>query len=135
VTLAGEQLGYPFMLKTRKLAYDGRGNFVVRSREDATYALKSLGCGNGEKAMLYGEKWVPFTKELAVMVVRGKDGEVRSYPPVETIHRNSICHLVFAPLRATDPKVCSISFHPMLTTKACALHDSHHTNTYLRSLR
>lgn len=39
------------------------------------------------------------------MVVRGKGGEVRSYPPVETIHRNSICHLVFAPLRATDQGV------------------------------
>jgi phosphoribosylaminoimidazole carboxylase len=111
VSLAGEQFGYPFMLKTRKLAYDGRGNFVVRSREDASNALKSLGCGNGESSMLYAEKWVPFTKELAVMVVRGKDGEVRSYPPVETIHRNSICHLVFAPLRAADPKVCTIS-HP-----------------------
>jgi phosphoribosylaminoimidazole carboxylase len=106
VFAAGEQLGYPFMLKTRKLAYDGRGNFVVRSRDDATDALKTLGCGNGESAMLYAEKWVPFTKEVAVMVVRGKDGEVRSYPPVETIHRNSVCHLVFAPLRAVDSQVC-----------------------------
>ncbi|KIM27324.1 hypothetical protein M408DRAFT_71414 [Serendipita vermifera MAFF 305830] len=105
ILAAGKQLGYPFMLKTRKLAYDGRGNFVVRSQEDAQEALKALGCGNGEKETLYAEKWVPFTKEVAVMVVRGKNGEVRSYPPVETIHRNSICHLVFAPLRATDQGV------------------------------
>jgi len=98
-------LGYPFILKTRKLAYDGRGNYVVRSIDDENEAPRSLGCIKGEIGTLYAEKWVPFVKELAVMVVHGKNGEVCSYPPVETIHRNSICHLVFGPFRAPDLQV------------------------------
>lgn len=109
VKAVGEKLGYPFMLKSRTLAYDGRGNYVVKSAEDATSSLEVLGAGPNidasSRRTLYAEKWVPFDKEIAVMVVRGKNGEVRSYPPVETVHRDSICHLVFAPLRASDTKV------------------------------
>src|SRR5262249_49957074 len=51
---------------------------------------------------LYAEKWVPFSKEIAVMVVRTTSGEVVSYPVVETVHKENICHLVFAPLRSRD---------------------------------
>ncbi|CAE6502136.1 unnamed protein product [Rhizoctonia solani] len=91
---AGRNMGYPLMLKSRTLAYDGRGNFVVRSQDKATEALKALG-----DRPLYAERWAPFTKELAVMVVRGLDGQVKSYPVVETVHKNNICHLVFAPAR------------------------------------
>jgi phosphoribosylaminoimidazole carboxylase len=106
---AGEKLGYPFMLKSRTLAYDGRGNYVVKSGTDAQNAINALGAGadiaENKRRKLYAEKWVPFRIEVAVMVVRGKDGEIRSYPPVETVHRDSICHLVYAPLRARDSKV------------------------------
>ncbi|KAG8733300.1 phosphoribosylaminoimidazole carboxylase ade2 [Ceratobasidium sp. 423] len=91
---AGRKMGYPLMLKSRTLAYDGRGNFVVRSEDKAAEALKALG-----DRPLYAERWAPFTKELAVMVVRGLDGQVKSYPVVETVHKNNICHLVFAPAR------------------------------------
>jgi phosphoribosylaminoimidazole carboxylase len=91
---AGRTMGYPLMLKSRTLAYDGRGNFVVHSEDKAAEALKALG-----DRPLYAERWAPFTKELAVMVVRGLDGEVKSYPVVETVHKNNICHLVFAPAR------------------------------------
>ncbi|KAI6168933.1 Phosphoribosylaminoimidazole carboxylase [Pisolithus thermaeus] len=93
-------LGLPFMLKSRTLAYDGRGNFVVREIGDAVEALKALG-----NRPLYAEKWVAFIKEIAVMVVRTTEGEVLSYPAVETVHKNNICHLVFAPLRSSDPSV------------------------------
>ncbi|KAI7897764.1 phosphoribosylaminoimidazole carboxylase [Cokeromyces recurvatus] len=89
---AGQQLGYPFMLKSKTMAYDGKGNFVVKSETDAKRALETL-----SRTPLYAEKWAPFVKELAVMVVRRANGEVRSYPVVETIHKNSICHLVIAP--------------------------------------
>jgi len=95
-----EKLGLPFMLKSRTLAYDGRGNFVVRNLAQAGEALSALG-----NRPLYAEKWVPFAKEISVMVVRSATGEVRSYPAVETIHKDSICHLVFAPLRNRDPHV------------------------------
>jgi phosphoribosylaminoimidazole carboxylase len=95
-----EKLGLPFMLKSRTLAYDGRGNFVVRDIAQAEEAISALG-----NRPLYAEKWVPFVKEIAVIVVRSTTGEVRSYPAVETVHKDNICHLVFAPLRSRDPHV------------------------------
>lgn len=96
------RLGLPFMLKSRTLAYDGRGNFVVRTVDQAEEALRALA-----NCPLYAEKFVPFVKEIAVMVVRTVDGEVTSYPTVETVQKESICHLVFAPLRSHDPRVAS----------------------------
>ena len=94
-------LGLPLMLKSRTLAYDGRGNFVLRDLANAQEALSTLG-----NRPLYAEKWVQFSKEIAVMVVRSADGEVCSYPVVETVHKDNICHLVFAPLRSRDPEIC-----------------------------
>ncbi|KIL60787.1 hypothetical protein M378DRAFT_167767 [Amanita muscaria Koide BX008] len=93
-----DKLGLPLMLKKRKLSYDGRGNFALYNLDGIDEALSALG-----GSMLYAEKWVPFEKEIAVMVVKGANDEVRSYPTVETVHRNNICHLVFAPLRTGDP--------------------------------
>ncbi|CDS11261.1 hypothetical protein LRAMOSA03524 [Lichtheimia ramosa] len=95
VAAAGKQFGYPFMLKSKTMAYDGKGNYVVRSADDIPAAMEAL-----KNLPLYAEKWAPFVKELAVMVVRRANGEVRAYPVVETIHKNSICHLVIAPAQA-----------------------------------
>ena len=93
----GNEYGYPFVLKSRKFAYDGRGNYIVKSESDLPDALATL-----KDRTLYVEKWAPFTKELAVMIVRSIDGRVFSYPVVETIHQNSICHLCYAPARIPD---------------------------------
>ncbi|KAJ2724704.1 phosphoribosylaminoimidazole carboxylase ade2 [Coemansia sp. Benny D115] len=89
---AGEKFGYPFVLKCRLGAYDGRGNYVVKSKDDAPSGFKFLG-----ERMLYAEKFVPFVKELAVMVVRRPSGQVATYPVVETVQRDNICELVYAP--------------------------------------
>ncbi|TPX39962.1 phosphoribosylaminoimidazole carboxylase [Synchytrium endobioticum] len=97
VKAAGDEIGYPFMLKSRTLAYDGRGNAVVKSPEDVPAAVKSLGGGAANGRPLYAEKWMPFTRELAVMVARSLNGDILSYPCVETVQQDSICHLVWAP--------------------------------------
>jgi phosphoribosylaminoimidazole carboxylase len=97
---ASQKLGWPLMLKSRTLAYDGRGNFVVRDLSQVEAAITALG-----GRPLYAEKWVPFVKEIAVLVVRTTSGDVRSYPVVETIQKESICQLVFAPLRTRDSTV------------------------------
>lgn len=94
---AGLKFGYPFMLKNRKLAYDGRGNAVVKSVDLLEQAYTELGGRTTELSDLYAEKWVPFVKELAVMVVRTREGRVITYPVVETIQHNNICHIVTAP--------------------------------------
>ncbi|KAF9924062.1 phosphoribosylaminoimidazole carboxylase ade2, partial [Modicella reniformis] len=90
---AGQLFDYPFMLKAKTMAYDGRGNYVVRQESDLKEARNHLQPG----LPLYAERWADFDRELAVMVVRSITGQVKSYPVVETIHKNSICHLVFAP--------------------------------------
>ncbi|ORY03395.1 phosphoribosylaminoimidazole carboxylase [Basidiobolus meristosporus CBS 931.73] len=89
-----QEWGYPVMLKSKTLAYDGRGNAVVRSEADVDVAIEKLG---GISKGLYVERWASFVKELAVMVTRSIDGTVSSYPVVETIQRDNICHLVIAP--------------------------------------
>jgi phosphoribosylaminoimidazole carboxylase len=86
------ELGLPLMLKSRRMAYDGRGNAVIRSADDIEAALAKLGTRE-----LYAEQWASFDKELAVMVARGLDGELSVYPVVETIHKDNICHTVIAP--------------------------------------
>ncbi len=80
------------LLKTRHGAYDGRGNMVVKSALDIHQAFERFA---GKK--LYAEGFVPFTKELAVMVARSRTGEVKTYPVVETIHQRNICLEVLAP--------------------------------------
>lgn len=88
---AGE-FGYPLLLKAREDAYDGKGNFVIKTEKDIEEGLEKL---NGRK--LYVEKFVPFVKELAVMVARSTNGEIKSYPVVETNHKNNILHTVLVP--------------------------------------
>lgn len=91
---AAKKFKYPFLLKARFDAYDGRGNYLVQNEADIDKGLEKL---DGRK--LYVEKFVPFVKELAVQVARGLKGETKAYPVVETIHKNSICHIVFAPAK------------------------------------
>lgn len=82
------------MLKARRLAYDGKGNAVVRGADDAPSAFARLAPA-GE---LFVEKWVPFTRELAVIVARPRGGGAPvAYPAVETVQQNSVCHVVIAP--------------------------------------
>jgi phosphoribosylaminoimidazole carboxylase len=90
---AGSTYGYPFMLKSKTEAYDGKGNFVVKSEADVDAAFEALG-----KRPLYAECWADFSMELAVMVVKTKDG-VLTFPTVETVHEDSICKLTYAPPR------------------------------------
>ena len=67
---------------------------LIKSAGEVEEAVASLG---GFKRGLYAERWVPFQKELAVMVARCKDGETRAFPLVETFHRDSILHVTEAP--------------------------------------
>uniref|UniRef100_A0A7S3XCK2 phosphoribosylaminoimidazole carboxylase n=1 Tax=Picocystis salinarum TaxID=88271 RepID=A0A7S3XCK2_9CHLO len=89
-----EEFGFPLMLKSRRLAYDGRGNAVAKDASEVETALESLGgISNG----LYAEKWAPFTNELAVMVARSRDGQIVSFPVTETTHQDNICHTTETP--------------------------------------
>ena len=101
---ASEKLGLPLMVKSRTLAYDGRGNYILNDLSQAQTAISSLG-----NRPLYAERLMSLSKEIAVMVVRTTSGEVKSYPAVETVHKDNICHLVFAPLRHSNPVTATLA--------------------------
>jgi len=109
------RLGFPLMLKSRLFAYDGRGNFLVKTAQDIPRAIRALTPPSFDskpdlsELKLYAERFVPFTCEIAVMVVKGvpvpgsSDPNIRVYPPVQTIHQDNICHIVHSPLRLGGP--------------------------------
>ena len=92
---AGRDFGWPMLLKARRNAYDGKGNVTVRSPEESAAAWGRLGGDRGRT--LYLEAFCAFATELAVIVVRGRDGQTATYPVVETVQRDHVCHLVQAP--------------------------------------
>ncbi len=94
IAQAGQEMGWPLVLKARCNGYDGYGNATLHRSSDVAPAFERLGWP--ERA-LYVEAWAPFVRELAVMVASGRDGEMRVYPVVETVQRNHICHVVRAP--------------------------------------
>ncbi len=92
---AAAKLGWPLMLKARRNGYDGKGNATLRSAADAPAAWTKLGGDQGRE--LFVEEFCDFTTELAVIVTRGRDGTSASYPVVETVQRDHVCHIVNAP--------------------------------------
>ena len=108
VAEAASEWGFPLLLKARRNAYDGKGNVTLRSVADIETAWNKLGGHRGNP--LFAEQFCPFTHELAVIVTRSVNDEVATYPVVETVQREHICHVVSAPApvaeetarRATD---------------------------------
>lgn len=86
-------LGKKFLIKSRKLGYDGYGNALIENEIDFENAVNRL---KTRHSLLMAEEFIPFEKELAVMVVRSKK-EFVVYPLVETIQENHICKVVIAP--------------------------------------
>ncbi|MBV1836283.1 5-(carboxyamino)imidazole ribonucleotide synthase [Acetobacter estunensis] len=96
---AVEVLGYPFILKTTRLGYDGKGQRRVMKPEDLIAAFDAL-----EPKPLVAEGMVDFGMEVSVMVARGLDGTVRCFDVTENRHVNGILDLSLAPARI-DPEV------------------------------
>ncbi len=105
---AAQQYGWPLLLKARREGYDGYGNATLHAPDDVLPAWKRL--ADAGRTLLI-EAFVPFSHELAVMVVRSRTGECHAYPVVETVQRNHICHIVRAPAMVA----------PAVATRATAL--------------
>ncbi|MFH0733997.1 MAG: 5-(carboxyamino)imidazole ribonucleotide synthase [bacterium] len=99
-SMTAEKLGLPFVLKSKKLGYDGYGNAVIYNENDFIESYDKLIKRHNS---LYAEKFVNFTKELAVLVVKNSYQTI-TYPIVETIQENNICKKVIAPA-AIDEKI------------------------------
>jgi 5-(carboxyamino)imidazole ribonucleotide synthase len=96
LTQAVAELGLPAVLKTATGGYDGKGQYVMRQESDVEQAWKSLGGGAVELVL---EAWVSFDKEISVIAARNPNGEVRTFPTAENIHRDNILHMSFVPAR------------------------------------
>lgn len=129
-------LGLPAVLKTRRLGYDGKGQFVLRDESDIAKAWSALasnssapsgGVGGGSAtpggvsdadvavppANLILEQFVPFTRELSIIAVRSTKGEFRSWPIIENTHsagilRTSIAPAPNAPAQITEQATSAI---------------------------
>lgn len=91
---ATKALGFPFLLKARRNAYDGRGNYLVKSPSDISLGLQVL------KGPLYAERYIEdIVNEIVVVLVRNLKGEIRSYGTSENVKNGKVGHLVRAPAR------------------------------------
>ncbi len=89
---AVEQIGLPAVLKTRRLGYDGKGQFVLGESSDTARAWEALG---GVPLIL--EEFIAFERELSILAVRGRSGATAFYPLTENHHRDGILRLSLAP--------------------------------------
>jgi 5-(carboxyamino)imidazole ribonucleotide synthase len=88
-------LGLPCVLKTRRLGYDGKGQYYLRKAEDVQLAWDALG-----KVPLILEGFVKFDREVSIIGARSTRGEIRAYPIVDNTHREGILRVTLAPHRS-----------------------------------
>ena len=92
-----KDLGLPVLLKSRRDAYDGRGNFKITSSNEIEKAYQHF---DGKSLMV--EKFVNFKMEVSVIAARNTKGDITTYPLVENIHENNILKTTIAPARVSD---------------------------------
>ncbi|MEA2044468.1 MAG: 5-(carboxyamino)imidazole ribonucleotide synthase [Thermoproteota archaeon] len=92
-----KELGLPVLLKARRDAYDGRGNFKITSPDEIEKAYQHF---DGKSLMV--EKFVNFKMEVSVIAARNTKGEIAVYPLVENIHENNILKITIAPARVSN---------------------------------
>lgn len=90
------ELAGPGVLKTADFGYDGKGQIKLDGTENAQEIWAAF---DAPRAVL--EAWVPFEKELSVMVARGANGEMVTYDPAENRHRHHILDVSIVPARVS----------------------------------
>lgn len=88
-----EQFGYPLMLKTCKDGYDGKGNFLIKTKDMVEKGYATLYHNNE----LMVEEFIPFEKEVSIIATRGINGEKEIYPVAFNIHKNNILDTTIVP--------------------------------------
>ncbi len=87
----------PALLKTRRFGYDGKGQILIRAEDEIPESVEAIG-----QAPALVEGIVLFEREVSVIVVRGKDGGLQFYDPVENVHQNGILAISRAPARISQ---------------------------------
>jgi 5-(carboxyamino)imidazole ribonucleotide synthase len=89
---AVKRIGLPAVLKTCRMGYDGKGQWVLRTAADVEKVRREL-----TQVPLVLEKFVEFTREVSMLGVRARTGEMAFYPVIENHHRGGILRLSIAP--------------------------------------
>ena len=91
---AAAELGFPFLLKTESLGYDGKGQIQIKDRKQ----LRAQSSQLFTKSITYiAEEWCNFKRELSQLSVRARDGQTAHYPPIENHHERGILSSSWAP--------------------------------------
>ncbi|MBU0693636.1 MAG: 5-(carboxyamino)imidazole ribonucleotide synthase [Candidatus Omnitrophica bacterium] len=91
------KIGLPAALKTSIGGYDGKGQVILRNRKDVESILSDF-----SPRSLIWEKFVPFAKEISVICVRGKYGDLKTFPVSENIHHGNILSMTIVPARISS---------------------------------
>ena len=98
---AVRSIGLPAILKTCRMGYDGKGQWLLREAADISRAKSEMSAhlptAFEDSAPFVLERFVPFTRELSILAVRARSGEIIFYPLVENHHREGILRLSLAP--------------------------------------
>ncbi len=91
------KISTPAVLKASRMGYDGKGQAVIKSREDIPGAWEKIGC---VPAIL--ESFIPFEREISVIIARSQSGEMVAFDPGENKHVNHILDQTLVPANITD---------------------------------
>ena len=101
---ATKRIGFPVVLKTRRMGYDGKGQVVIRDASAIDDAWKQLG-----GSPLIVEKYVSFQYELSVIGVRDTGGREVFYPPIENLHHEGVLRRSIAPAAGATPETAALA--------------------------
>jgi len=93
-----QKVGLPSVLKTCRLGYDGKGQWLLRTNHDVEKLRAEI--PNGPLIL---EKFVSFTRELSILAARNRSGQTAFYPLIENHHRGGILRLSLAPAPHLSP--------------------------------
>lgn len=96
---AALDMGLPLLLKSRRGGYDGKGNLLIKNKEQISEAYEALK-GNSDDSLMV-EAFVDFKMEISALVARSTTGELAIYPLSENIHENNILRTTVVPARVS----------------------------------
>lgn len=90
-------LAFPLVCKTATSGYDGKGQWKIGRAEDCATVAQELRRTMRPGSRWILEEWLPFEREVSILVVRGADGATRTYPLVENVHEDGILRQTTVP--------------------------------------
>ncbi len=84
-------IGYPAILKSRRMGYDGKGQVIIQSARQLASAWQAM---QGAASIVEG--FVPFQREVSIIAARSASGEMVFYPLSENRHAGGILRVATA---------------------------------------